>query len=44
MGKGDGSKKEYINSLKKAKMEGRGTGRGRSMKWNKQGFGGYSIP
>ena len=39
---GDGSKKASINSHKKAKMGGRGTGRGRDIEWGGQGSGGYS--
>jgi hypothetical protein len=36
VGKGNGSKKTSINSLKKAKIKGRGLGRGRDLKWDVQ--------
>jgi hypothetical protein len=42
VGKGDSNKKVSINSPKKAKMGGRGTGRGRGIEWDGQGSGGYS--
>jgi len=42
MGKGDGSKKVSINRPKKAKMGGRGTGRGRVIKLDSHGSRGYS--
>jgi len=42
MGKCGGSQKASINSPKKAKMGGRGTGRGRGIEWDGQGSGGYS--
>jgi hypothetical protein len=37
----DGSKKASINSPKKAKMGGRGTGRSRDMEWDGHGSRGY---
>ena len=42
IGKGDGSKKVSINRPKKAKMGGRGTGRGRGMKLDIHGSRGCS--
>jgi hypothetical protein len=42
MGKDDSSKKVSINSAKKAKIGGRGTGRGRGIKWDIQESRSYS--
>jgi hypothetical protein len=42
MGKGDGGKKVSINRPKKAKMGGRGTGRGSVIKLDSHGPRGYS--